>query len=93
MKSDFDENKNSINIDKHGVSLVDIYDFEWETAITKQDNRFDYSEERFISYGLKNKRLYVLVWTHRNGKVRPISFRKANLRERRIYEKEKFCTD
>lgn len=63
--------------------------FEWEGAITKEDNRYDYGERRFISYGYITKRLHVLVWTIREDTIRPISFRKANLRERRQYEKDK----
>ncbi len=88
MAYDYDEAKNAKNITKHGVSFEAIDDFEWSEAITKQDNRFDYGEPRFISYAPVKGRLYCLVWAVRGGMVRPISLRKANIRERKQYEKE-----
>ncbi|MEK6746010.1 MAG: BrnT family toxin [Pseudomonadota bacterium] len=87
MKNWYDQEKNQENIAKHGISFDDIAEFELENAFTKIDNRFDYGEVRYVSYGLKGNRLHVLVWTERNGEVRPISFRKANMKERKRYEK------
>lgn len=89
MNSKYDSAKNKENIEKHGISFDDVHEFEFENAVTKIDNRFKYNEIRFISYGMRNNRLHALVWTERNGEVRPISFRKANKRERSDYDKEK----
>lgn len=83
---DFDPVKNALNIANHGVSFEAVKYFEWRIAFTTPDLRKDYGEERFISYGKMRERLHVLVWTPRNGKARPISFRKANKRERTFYE-------
>lgn len=83
----YDHNKNQENIKKHGISFDYIEFLDWNTAITKQDNRYDYGEKRFITYGFINDRLYNLVWTIRNKKIRPISFRKANKRETNYYDK------
>lgn len=91
MKRRFDEAKNAQNLAKHGIRFEGIADFEWHSAITKQDNRFDYGEPRFISYAPVCGRLHCLVWTVRDGGLRPISFRKANIRERIRYEKETEC--
>ena len=88
MKQNYDKAKNAKNMEKHGISFDVIDFFEWSAAITKQDNRFDYSETRFISYAPVRNRLHCLVWSVRDGLVRPISFRKANARERKMYEKE-----
>lgn len=88
MKHNYDKAKNAKNIEKHGISFDAIEGFEWSAAITKQDNRFDYGEPRFISYAPVNNRLHCLVWSVRGGLLRPISFRKANIRERKMYEKE-----
>ena len=87
MSITYDERKNKENIDKHGVSFDYVAEFNWESAITVEDTRYDYGENRYISYGLVGDRVYVLVWTPRNG-IRPISFRKANKREVKRYEQE-----
>lgn len=89
MSSTYDTIKNEENLRKHGVSFDEVAVFEWDGAVTKQDTRFEYGESRFISTGYVNGRLHVLVWTLRNNAIRPISFRKANLRERVRYEKDK----
>ncbi len=89
MNDSYDLNKQQENIRKHGISFDDISIFEWSTAITKQDTRSDYGEPRFISYGFVDSRLHVLVWTPRGNLIRPISYRKANERERRQYEKDR----
>jgi hypothetical protein len=86
MNSIYSTSKNEENITKHGISFDRVSEFELERAVTKIDNRFDYGEVRFISYGMMNNRLHVLVWTERNGEVRPISFRKANRKESKQYE-------
>lgn len=86
MNSRYSTIKNQENIAKHGISFDAISEFEFETAFTRIDSRFDYGEIRFVSYGMRNKRLHVLVWTQRDDEVRPISFRKANKKERKRYE-------
>ena len=88
MNDAYDTKKNQENILKHAVSFEDVALFEWDTAITTKDARKEYGESRFVSYGLIGERLHVLVWTRRDGTIRPISFRKANKRERRFYEQK-----
>jgi uncharacterized DUF497 family protein len=88
MTAAFDAKKNSENIAKHGISLAAFVDFDFEYAIHTTDNRMDYKEVRYVSYGWLNKRLHCLVWTLREGAIRPISLRKANKRERKFYEKQ-----
>jgi len=61
---------------------------DWDTVITYIDARTDYGEKRFVTYGMRFGRLHCLIWTPRDGSIRPISFRKANSRERKTYEKE-----
>ena len=71
----------------HGVSFELAEKFEFETALTAEDDRFDYGEQRWRSLGLIDNRHYVLVFTMRGSAVRIISLRKANSREVREYEK------
>lgn len=87
MEYIFDIKKNIENITKHGVSFEAVEFLDWEIALTRPDIRFNYGEDRFVTYAFLNKRLHTLVWTERNETVRVISFRKANKREQKIYEK------
>lgn len=51
------------------------------------DLRFDYAEERFVSYGRVAGRIWVCVFAPRGEAHRVISVRKANDREtKRYYE-------
>ena len=52
---------------------------------TTQDTRFEYEEERFITAGLLDTRLVVLVWTPRGEVRRIISMRKGNDRKKALY--------
>ena len=49
---------------------------------TAKDDRTDYSEPRYITMGLLDARIVVLVWTPRGEVRRIISMRKANDREK-----------
>jgi uncharacterized DUF497 family protein len=46
----------------------------------------DYGETRYITIGFLDERMVVLVWTPRGDIHRIISMRKANDREKAIYE-------
>jgi uncharacterized DUF497 family protein len=80
---DWDEAKRQTNLRKHGIDLAALAHFDWTTAQIEPDNRRDYGEDRFIAVGNVKDRLHKLIFTRRNGRVRVISFRKANRREQR----------
>ena len=77
----FDAAKDQANIAKHGVSLSRAADFVMEMARVSQDDRADYGEERLIAVGPLDNRLYIMIFTLRDGTIRVISLRKANRRE------------
>ena len=52
---------------------------------TTEDLRIDYGEKRYISFGLINNRLCVVVWTPRDTGRHIISMRKANDREQESF--------
>ncbi|MFT0546696.1 BrnT family toxin [Allopusillimonas ginsengisoli] len=52
---------------------------------TLRDERISYSEPRFITIGVLDERMVVLVWTPRGEARRIISMRKANDREQAKY--------
>ncbi|QRX82308.1 BrnT family toxin [Glaciimonas sp. PAMC28666] len=87
MNYEFDAAKNSSNVDKHGLSLARVEDFEWESAVVSEDTRQQYTERRFHVTGYIGERLHVMVYCHRTDAVRVISLRKANTREVKNYAK------
>jgi uncharacterized DUF497 family protein len=89
MRYEWDEDKRAANLAKHGVDFIEAGQFEWTTAIEVRDNRFDYGEERWVALGLISNRPHVLIYTRRGEKIRLISLRRANNREREYYEKTK----
>ena len=81
----FDAAKNVANREKHGLSL-DLVEAVIEGATgTFLDSRFDYGEDRFVTFGYIASRLHVAVWSERDGIIRAISVRKANAREQARY--------
>jgi len=88
MKIDFDPEKSKKNSHDRGLPFERAIEFDWETAIYREDTRNLYPEKRFVAMGYLDTRLHVLCFTPIEGGVRIISFRKANLREVRRYENE-----
>jgi len=80
---DWDPEKADANFSKHGVSFTAVYEFEWATAIRREDRRYDYGEPRWQALGKIGARDHVLVYTLRQNAIRVISLRKANRRESR----------
>ncbi|HVE44368.1 MAG TPA: BrnT family toxin [Gammaproteobacteria bacterium] len=88
MKIDFDPKKSDKNINDRQLSFAEAAEFDWETASYIEDIRKDYPEKRFIALGYLKNRLHVICFTPIDKGVRVISFRKANSREVKRYEKE-----
>lgn len=86
MDLEWDEEKRQRNLRERGLDFADVARFEPESVRTSPDARRDYGELRFNSIGYLDDRLHSFCWTPRNGKVRVISLRKANAREREDYE-------
>jgi uncharacterized DUF497 family protein len=57
-------------------------EFEFDTAIVRQDRRRDYPEPRFQAIGLVGGSLCFLVFTPKPDGLRVISLRKAKRKER-----------
>jgi hypothetical protein len=53
--------------------------------LTREDDREDYGEQRWISLGWAHGRVVVLVWTDREDGPRLISCREANRYEQEAY--------
>ena len=87
MRVEFDPAKDAANLTKHGVSLQAAAGFDWDTALEREDDRFDYGEVRSVAIGLIDARLHVMVFTEGSDDdaVRIISLRSAEKHEMRFY--------
>jgi uncharacterized DUF497 family protein len=84
----FDPAKDKSNMVKHGVSLADAVNLDWNSMMVKPDIRRDYQELREIGYGLIEDRLYCAVLVQRGTVFHIISLRKANSREVKEYVRQ-----
>lgn len=85
---EFDPVKDERNVRERGISLARYVDMRVETMLTRHDLRRDYGELRLRVFGRIDHRLHVAVITRRDERIRIISLRRANARERRLYEEE-----
>ncbi len=88
MEFEWDPDKNSGNVKKHGVSFhVASTVFGDPLAITFSDPDHSAGENRFLTFGYSHRnQLLVVVHTERRGKIRIVSARRATPQERKIYE-------
>lgn len=87
MNITYDPTKNATNIQQRGLSFDRAADFEFEAALIVVDTRRDYGETRYRALGLLAGRVHALVFVETDDGIRVISFRKANKREVKLYEK------
>ena len=86
MEIDFDPSKDAKNFRERGLSFARVKNFDFESAIVRQDVRKDYPEPRFVALGFLGERLHVLCFSEIAAGIRVISLRKANRREVKAYE-------
>ena len=85
---EWDPAKATLNVENHGVSFeeaatvfADIY------ALTEYDERHSDAEDREVTIGVaESRRLLAVVHTMRGERIRIISARLADRRERQQYE-------
>ncbi len=88
LQFEWDRRKAKTNVRKHGVSFEEASTtFGDPLALTIADPLHSEEEDRFISLGESHRRrLLVVAFTDRGGRVRIISARAATPRERKDYE-------
>ena len=84
----WDETKRQSNLQKHGFDFVEVEPVFAGETVTILDDRFDYGEERFITFGLLNGRVVVIAHTETDTVIRVISLRKATKNEEINYFRE-----
>ena len=88
MKFEWDETKRRANLQKHGIDFADVPRMFDGDVFTIPDERFEYGETRFITFGLLKFRVIVVAHTDRYNIIRLISARKATKDEEKRYFKE-----
>lgn len=85
MKIVWDEPKRRANIRKHGLDFADAAEVFSGVTRTIEDRRFDYGEQRFITFGILRDTVVVMAHTETSRQVRIISMRKATRHEQILY--------
>jgi uncharacterized DUF497 family protein len=86
LELEWDEVKRQWTLDNRRLDFADVQRFDHDSVITVPDLRKDYGEQRFNAYGYLHGDLTTYCFTWRVGRMRIISMRKANDRERKSYD-------
>lgn len=86
MELEWDEGKRQWTLENRQLDFADIALIDPASLISERDGRRDYGESRFSSFAYLHATLINFCWTPRNGRIRIISMRKANDRERKKYQ-------
>ena len=87
MRFSWSESKRQLNLQEHGLDFVDAARVFDGPTYTYEDDRFDYSEQRFVTLGLLEELVVSIVHTEMPRLIRIISFRKATKHEQAIFFK------
>lgn len=88
MEFEWDESKRITNLRKHGIDFSDVLAIFDGEIVTVEDERFEYGEERFVTFGLLQGRIVAIVHTESEVCIRIISARKATKYEQQNYFKQ-----
>ncbi len=80
-----DPAKNEQNLQKHGFDFMDAAECFQHSLLVHEDTRQDYGERRWTALGRIQDTLVNCMFTRRGMRIRIISLRRANRREREIY--------
>lgn len=88
MEISYDPEKRARTLAERGLDFDDAAEMFAEVTIDVVDDRQDYGEQRWQTYGLLRERLVTVVWTIRPGGRHIISMRKCNEREQKRYGRQ-----
>lgn len=85
MEIEFDPGKRDRTLEERGLDVARASEIFAARHFTAEDTREDYSETRYITVGILDGRMVIMVWTPRGEARRIISMRKGNDREQARY--------
>lgn len=86
MKITFHQAKRDATLAARGLDFTDAATLLAGPTLTLIDDRHNYGEQRFQTYGLLHDRLVIIVWTSRESACHVISMRHCNDRERAQFQ-------
>lgn len=86
MKITYDPAKREKTLKERGVDFEDAAKVFDGPTLTLLDDRRDYGEPRFQTYGLIGQWLVMVVWTPRGADRHVMSMRKCNAREKARFQ-------
>lgn len=87
MRFEWDEQKRHANLRRHGIDFADAYRvFDFDRFLLA-DDRYDYGEERWISFGMLFGEVVAVTHTETDEVIRIISVRRAEKYEQERYFK------
>jgi uncharacterized DUF497 family protein len=86
VKISYDPGKRAKTLAERGLDFDDAARVFAGLTLTLPDERQDYGEIRYQTYGLLDDRLIMLVWTERGDTRHVISMRKCNAREKAFFQ-------
>lgn len=81
MRITFDPAKRDKTLRERGLDFADAVEVFAGPVITRLDDREDYGEPRYQTFGYLRDRLVMVVWTPRGDNRHVFSMRKTNDRE------------
>ncbi len=88
MNFEWDEKKRKLNISNHGIDFTNAPMIFESYTLTIKDDRFDYGEDRYVTFGILEGRVVAVVHTETKDSIRIISIRKATKYEEKAYFSE-----
>jgi uncharacterized protein len=84
LKIEFDPAKREKTLEERGLDFARAEEVFDSNSIDVADDRFDYRERRWLTYGFLDGRHVVVVWTDRGDRKRIISMRHMHEREIKV---------
>jgi uncharacterized DUF497 family protein len=85
MEFEFDERKSRANKAKHGIDFSEAQSL-WADPDLLEIPATTEGERRYVLIGMVADRLWSVIVTYRNEKIRIISVRRSRTKERELYE-------
>ena len=86
VRTTYDPAKRARTLAERGLGFEDAAAVFAGATLTLLDDRQDYGEPRYQTYGVLGRRLVMAVWTPRGADRQVISMRKCNAREKARFQ-------
>lgn len=85
MRYTWDEAKRRRTLERRGLDFSRVREVFDGPTFTVEDERWDYSEDRWVTIGLLDYKVVVIVHTESDDEIHVISLREATRNEQRLF--------